>query len=292
MRMSAVILNGKVLAKVVRSGVAAEAAMLADSLGRKVGLGVVLVGDDEFSASYVRSKTKEADKCGIQAEIVILPAAASTTEVVAAVESLNARSDIDGILVQLPLPPLVDEATVLLSVNPSKDVDGLHPVNQGHLYSGIEAPIPCTPAGCMLLIEHAFKALGREVDFCGLHAVVVGRSPLVGRPMAELLLLRNCTVTLCHSKTKDLPHFTRAGDIVVVACGSAGLVRGEHLKPGAIVIDVGINRGADGKICGDVDAASAQAVAGALTPVPGGVGPMTVAMLLANVVAAARQQSN
>jgi methylenetetrahydrofolate dehydrogenase (NADP+)/methenyltetrahydrofolate cyclohydrolase len=255
---------------------------------------VVLVGTDPASAVYVKNKSRTAEECGFHSEQHTLAAETSEAELMALVAKLNSDPKIHGILVQLPLPKDIDETKVLLAIDPDKDVDGFHPVNVGRLASGARdrALVPCTPAGSIILAKHA---LGN--DLSGLEAVVVGRSNIVGKPVAQLLLAENCTVTICHSRTRDLPAVCRRGDILVAAVGRPAMVKGDWIKPGATVIDVGINRVAapdkgEGKtrLVGDVDFAAASRVAGWITPVPGGVGPMTIAMLMANtVVAAARK---
>lgn len=288
--MTATIIDGKQVAAEVRASLASRVAGLTPKLGRPPGLAVMLVGDNPASHVYVRSKSKAAKECGLEVFDVKLPATASQGEVEAALRELNGTPAVDGILLQLPLPKGLDELRALSVIDPAKDADGLHPLNQGLLLRGAKAPKPCTPAGSMILIDRALQALGRGPDMSGLHAVVIGRSILVGKPMAHLLLERNCTVTLCHSRTKDLPAECRRADIVVAAVGRAKLVDAAFVKPGAIVIDVGINQGEDGKLVGDADFASLKETAGAITPVPGGVGPMTIAMLLANTVDAAEDK--
>ncbi|MCB9548407.1 MAG: bifunctional methylenetetrahydrofolate dehydrogenase/methenyltetrahydrofolate cyclohydrolase FolD [Myxococcales bacterium] len=281
--MTARLLDGKALAAQVRDGLRAEVAALADA-GARPGLAVILAGDDPASAVYVRHKEKAAAEIGVLSRVIRLPNDVDAATVRAHVDALNADAAIHGILIQLPLPASVGDPRPLLErVHPDKDVDGFHPVNMGRLALGEPALVACTPAGCMRLLASA------EVPIAGRHAVVVGRSNIVGKPMALLLLGANATVTICHSRTPDLAAEVRRADIVVVAVGRARLVKGDWLKPGATVIDVGMNRGDDGKLCGDVDFASAQAVAGAITPVPGGVGPMTIACLLDNVCRAARR---
>lgn len=289
--MAALVIDGKKIAAEVRAALAARVAEVTPKLGRQPGLAVVLVGDNPASHVYVRSKSKAAKECGLAVFDVTLPATASQSEIEASLRELNGTPAVDGILLQLPLPKGLNELSALTAIDPSKDADGLHPLNQGLLLRGAPAPKPCTPAGSMLLIDRALAALGRSQDLSGQHAVVIGRSILVGKPMAHLLLDRNCTVTLCHSRTKDLPAECRRADIVVAAVGKAQLVNADYIKKGAIVIDVGINHGSDGKLVGDVDFASVEGVAGAVTPVPGGVGPMTIAMLLSNTVDAAEAKT-
>jgi methylenetetrahydrofolate dehydrogenase (NADP+)/methenyltetrahydrofolate cyclohydrolase len=244
-------------------------------------LAAVLVGDNPASRIYLRNKTRACEEAGIRSEVLELPAACSARTLLATLEKLNADPGIHGILVQLPLPPQLDASLVAQSVAPAKDVDGLSWHNLGALMAGHPLFEPCTPRAVMALLERA----GVEVD--GRQAVVVGRSAIVGKPMALMLMARGATVTICHSRTRDLAAHTRRGDILVVAAGRAGLVTGDMVKPGAAVIDVGINRLPGGKLAGDVDFASVRAVAGCTTPVPGGVGPMTIAMVISNTVLAA-----
>jgi methylenetetrahydrofolate dehydrogenase (NADP+)/methenyltetrahydrofolate cyclohydrolase len=277
------IIDGKEIAKNLRAQVRGEAEALA-AQGVKVGLAVVLVGDDPASAIYVKNKEKAALDAGIAGATVRLPAATTQDELLKLVDKLNKDKTVHGILVQMPLPKHIDESVVARAIDPAKDVDGLHVENIGRLVAGLPGLVPCTPQGCIILIKSVRQ------DLAGLNAVVIGRSHLVGKPVAQLLLAENCTVTMCHSRTKDIARFTREADIIVAAVGKAHLVKGDWVKPGAIVIDVGINRLEDGSIAGDVDFAVASKVAGYITPVPGGAGPMTIACLLKNtVIAAARQ---
>jgi methylenetetrahydrofolate dehydrogenase (NADP+)/methenyltetrahydrofolate cyclohydrolase len=284
-------IDGKSVAAKVIERVKEARDRLMSELAVKPGLAVVLVGEDPASRVYVRNKSLKAEECGFHSEQHTLPAETSQTELLALVDRLNRDAAVHGILVQLPLPKHIDETTVLLAIDPDKDVDGFHPVNVGRLAAGArdQALVPCTPAGCVILAKHA---LGNALS--GLEAVVVGRSNIVGKPVAQLLLAENCTVTICHSRTRDLAEVCRRGDILVAAVGRAEMVKGDWVKPGACVIDVGINRVAapekgEGKtkIVGDVEYETARRVAGAITPVPGGVGPMTIAMLMANTVTAA-----
>ena len=289
------IIDGKLHADALRARVRAEVARLKARHGLQPGLAVVLVGDDPASQIYVRSKGEQTRAAGMRSVTHRLPAAASQAEVAALVEALNVDPAIHGILVQLPLPPAMDGGAVLAVLDPEKDVDGLTMVNAGRLATGRAALTPCTPLGCLMLLR---ESLG---DLAGLHAVVVGRSVLVGRPVAQLLLAADCTVSMAHSKTRELAALCREGDILVAAVGRPGMVRGDWIKPGAAVIDVGINRvpfrdpakAAQGrtKVVGDVAFKEASRVAGWITPVPGGVGPMTVACLLDNTLTAAKRLS-
>ncbi|MBX3594955.1 bifunctional methylenetetrahydrofolate dehydrogenase/methenyltetrahydrofolate cyclohydrolase FolD [Sphingomonas sp.] len=278
--MTAELIDGKAFAAGLRARVGEHAAAFEAAAGRKAGLAVVLVGEDPASSVYVRSKGKATVAANMASFEHRLPAGTDQAELIALVDRLNADPAVDGILVQLPLPGQIDEQAVLTRIDPAKDVDGFHPVNAGRLATGLEGFVPCTPLGCLMLLE---DQLG---DLAGKDAVVIGRSNIVGKPMAALLTRASCTVTLAHSRTKDLPGHVARADIVVAAVGRAGFVKGEWLKPGATVIDVGINR-VDGALTGDVDFDSAASVAGAITPVPGGVGPMTIACLLRNTIVAA-----
>jgi methylenetetrahydrofolate dehydrogenase (NADP+)/methenyltetrahydrofolate cyclohydrolase len=282
----ALVIDGSAEAGKLRERVREDAARLKAEHGVVPGLAVVLVGDDPASRLYVRSKSNKASEAGLHSFVYELPADTSQGKLLALIEHLNERDDVDAILVQLPLPQHVDAESVLLAIEPSKDVDGFHPYNAGLLAIGRPALVPCTPLGCVRL------ALTVRSSLRGLEAVVVGRSTIVGRPAAQLFLLENCTVTLAHSATHDLAAVCRRADVLLVAVGKAGFVTGDFVKPGATVIDVGINRvpREDGtsRVVGDVDFASAAEVAGAITPVPGGVGPMTVAVLLENALRCAR----
>jgi methylenetetrahydrofolate dehydrogenase (NADP+) / methenyltetrahydrofolate cyclohydrolase len=283
------LIDGKGVAASVVAKVKQAGDRLMSELGIRPGLAVVLVGEDPASRVYVKNKSRTAEECGFHSEQHSLAADTSEAELLGLIDRLNADPVIHGILVQLPLPKHLDERKVLLRVHPDKDVDGFHPVNVGRLAAGLrdKALVPCTPAGSIILVKHA---LGGNLS--GLEAVVVGRSNIVGKPVAQLLLAENCTVTICHSRTRDLPSVCRRGDILVAAVGRPEMVKGDWVKPGACVIDVGINRVADpasgkSRIVGDVDFTAASRVAGAITPVPGGVGPLTIAMLMANTVTAA-----
>jgi len=279
--MPATVLDGKALAARIRGDLKLETEKLAAE-GIAPGLAVVLVGDDPASQIYVRNKTTACAQAGIQTFDHRLPATTSTGELLGLVSELNTDARVDGILIQLPLPSGIDARRVLFAVDPRKDVDGIHPENVGRLLMGEPRFVACTPFGVMKLIEEAHLALP------GAQAVVVGRSNMVGKPMAALLLNANATVTVCHSKTRDLAAAVGRADLLVAAVGRPEMIRGEWIKPGAVVIDVGINRTAEGKLLGDVQYAPAAERAAAITPVPGGVGPMTIAMLLANTVTAAR----
>jgi methylenetetrahydrofolate dehydrogenase (NADP+)/methenyltetrahydrofolate cyclohydrolase len=283
--MTAAIIDGKAFAEGLRNRIADAVPAFVAKTGRKPGLAVVLVGEDPASQVYVRSKGKATLAAGMESFEHKLPDTTSQDELIALVEQLNADEAVDGILVQLPLPRGVDDKAVIAAIDPAKDVDGFHVANAGRLAVGEEAMVPCTPLGSLMLLK---DKLG---DLSGLDAVVVGRSNIVGKPMAQLLLQENCTVTIAHSRTRDLADVVRRADIVVAAVGRPEMIKGDWLKPGATVIDVGINRvpADEGKtrLVGDVDFASAEAVAGAITPVPGGVGPMTIAVLLRNTLVAA-----
>lgn len=278
----AVILDGKALAKTLREQIAAEVASLGDA--RPPGLAVVRVGDDPASEIYVRRKREACKQVGIYSEEHHLPADTRQEDLLDLVASLNQDARIDGILVQLPLPGHLDERQVIEAIDPGKDVDGFHPVNVGRLWSGLPGLVPCTPAGIMRLIAAA------QQPVAGAHAVVVGRSNIVGKPVAALLLREHATVTVCHSRTRDLAEVCRQADILVAAVGRPHLIQGDWVKPGAVVIDVGINRLPDGKLTGDVDFQAAAQRAGYITPVPGGVGPMTIALLLENTLTAYRMR--
>jgi methylenetetrahydrofolate dehydrogenase (NADP+)/methenyltetrahydrofolate cyclohydrolase len=280
--MTAEIIDGKAFAAGLRARVAELVPAFQAASGRAPGLAVVLVGEDPASAVYVRSKGKQTREAGMESFEHKLGADITQATLIALVDKLNNDPEVDGILVQLPLPRHIDEQAVLTRISPEKDVDGFHPVNAGRLATGLEGFVPCTPLGCLMLLED------RLGDLTGLDAVVIGRSNIVGKPMAALLTRASATVTLVHSRTRNLPHYLKHADIVVAAVGRAHFVKGEWLKPGATVIDVGINRAETGLV-GDVDFDSAASVAGAITPVPGGVGPMTIACLLRNTLVAAHR---
>ena len=288
--MSARLIGGKAAAAALREDVAKEVARFRVATGRAPGLATVLVGEDPASAVYVRSKGKATLEAGMESFEHKLPVDTSEEDLLALVDQLNADPAIDGILVQLPLPAHIDSTKVITRIDPEKDVDGFNPVNAGRLAIGLPGFVPCTPLGCLKLLR---AELG---ELSGLNAVVIGRSNIVGKPMAMLLLAESCTVTIAHSRTRDLPEVVRRADIVVAAVGRPQMVSGDWIKPGATVIDVGINRiageGGNSHLTGDVDFASAREVAGAITPVPGGVGPMTIACLIRNtLVSAARRDS-
>ncbi len=304
--MSARILSGKVIAEEIKSEVAHDVAALREVHNFQPGLTVVRVGDDPACAVYVGNKVRTAEEVGIRSEHIHLSDQTPHQEIIDIVERLNGDDNVDGILVQLPLPGHVLEREILERIDPEKDVDGFHPVNAGRLAQGYPALVPCTPAGVIEILKRS------DIDIIGKHAVVVGRSNIVGKPMAMLLLKENATVTVCHSRTSDLPAITRSADILVAAIGKAGFIRGEHISEGATVIDVGINSVSDielarelfdeseiekrlltiekrgSTLVGDVSPRDALAKAGSFTPVPGGVGLLTVAMLMKNTVAAAR----
>ena len=280
--MSAKLIDGNALAASIRNDVGRRVRRLAD-LGLTTGLAVVLVGDDPASAVYVRNKVKDCHEVGIVSTLDRLPAQTTEAALLARIAQLNADPAVHGILVQLPLPRHIDSHRVIEAISPAKDADGFHVSNVGMLVTGQALFRPCTPYGVMKMLEHASAHLD------GAEAVVIGRSNIVGKPQALMLLAEGATVTICHSRTRDLAAHTRRADIIVAAVGRIGLVTADMVKPGAIVIDVGMNRGADGKLCGDVDFAAVREVASAITPVPGGVGPMTRAMLLVNTIEAAER---
>ena len=276
--MPATIIDGKALAAKVKEGVR----QAVQQMKQRPGLAVVIVGDNPASRVYVDGKKRDCGECGIYSEEYALPEQTGQQELLDLIAELNRREDIDGILVQLPLPPHLDEKEVLLAISPEKDVDGFHPVNVGRLVTGEEGFQPCTPSGVMRMLEEY------KIDPAGKHCVVLGRSNIVGKPQALMMLAKHATVTVCHSKTPDLAEECRRADILVSAVGSAGLVTGEMVKEGAVVIDVAMNRNELGKLCGDVDYKTVSELASYITPVPGGVGPMTRAMLMENTLQAAR----
>jgi methylenetetrahydrofolate dehydrogenase (NADP+)/methenyltetrahydrofolate cyclohydrolase len=302
-------LHGRATADSIKAEVAREVALLGAEHGVKPRLAAVLVGDDDASAVYVRNKVRACAEVGIESEQLVLPATTSTAELLSIVARLNQSAEVDGILIQLPLPKQIDEATILEAVDPAKDVDGFHPVNVGLLSMGRPRFVPCTPAGIIELLDR------HQIEIAGANACVVGRSQIVGRPVASLLLQRHATVTICHSRTRDLPAVTRQADILVAAIGRPAFIRGDFIKPGAVVIDVGVNKLSDPTeaqalfgneaakrieaiekrgytLIGDVHPAEADAVAGWRTPVPGGVGLLTVAMLMRNTLQAAKWRRN
>lgn len=275
------IIDGKAVSASIRERLKDEVALLKQK-GIVPGLAVIIVGSDPASRVYVNNKKKACAELGMYSEEYALDENTTEEELLALINELNGRSDISGILCQLPLPRHLDEKTVINAISPSKDVDAFHPSNVGHIMIGDYHFLPCTPAGVMELIEHA------GVDVEGKNCVVIGRSNIVGKPMAMLLLHKNATVTICHSRTKDLAGICRQADVIVAAVGKAYFVTADMVKPGAVVIDVGMNRNEQGKLCGDVDFESVKEKASAITPVPGGVGPMTITMLMQNTVTAAR----
>ncbi|MDJ0948303.1 MAG: bifunctional methylenetetrahydrofolate dehydrogenase/methenyltetrahydrofolate cyclohydrolase FolD [Alphaproteobacteria bacterium] len=282
------IIDGKAFAAGLRARIGAEVKALGGAHGLTPGVAVVLVGDDPASQVYVRNKSRQAQDTGMQSFIHRLPADTSQDALLVQIDQLNRDPAVNGILVQLPLPDQIDEAAVLGALDPAKDVDGFHPMNVGRLVSGADGTVPCTPLGCLMLLKDRLDSLA------GLKALVVGRSNIVGKPMASLLLRESCTITIAHSRTRDLAGECRQADILVAAVGQPEMVKGDWIKPGATVIDVGINRidagGGKTRIVGDVDFAEAVKTAGAITPVPGGVGPMTIACLLLNTLSAACRQ--
>jgi len=282
--MAAAIIDGKAIAQGLRARVAEAVSAFVDATGRAPGLAVVLVGEDPASQVYVRAKGKATEAAGMASFEHRLPDDISQAALIALVARLNDDEAVDGILVQLPLPAGIDDKAVIAAIDPAKDVDGFHIANAGRLAVGEEGLVPCTPLGCLMLIRD------RLGDLAGLEAVVLGRSNIVGKPMAQLLLQENCTVTIAHSRTRDLAEIVRRADILVAAVGRPEMVKGDWLKPGVTVIDVGINR-VGGRLVGDVDFESAREVAGAITPVPGGVGPMTIAVLLRNTLVAAHARA-
>lgn len=278
------IINGKFVSAETRNRISKEVVQYKDEFNRTPGLAVILVGEDPASSVYVRNKHKACAEVGINSYQIMLPESTSEQELLKKIEELNSDSNVDGILVQLPLPKHISEQRVINAISPKKDVDAFHPENVGKITLGSYDFLPCTPAGIMELLSFY------NVDITGKECVVIGRSNIVGKPMALLLLAKNGTVTVCHSKTADLKNVAKRADILVVAIGKPNFVTADMIKPGAVVIDVGINRGADGKLCGDVDFEGANKVASMITPVPGGVGPMTITMLLKNTLKAAQNR--
>lgn len=279
--MSAQLIDGKAIAASIRAEIKERAAEFIARTGIRACLAAVLVGEDPASSVYVRNKGKACIEAGMLSRQINLPATTSEKELLDLVGRLNADDAVHGILVQLPLPDQIDESKVIEAIAPGKDVDGFHPVNAGRLFIGEPGFIPCTPYGILKILDY------EKVELKGKHAVVVGRSNIVGKPVAILLLSRHATVTICHSRTQDLPGVVRSADVVIAAVGKAEMIRGSWIRPGAVVIDVGINRLPDGRLVGDVAFEEARAVAGKITPVPGGVGPMTITMLLHNTLEAA-----
>lgn len=276
----ATILDGKALAKKCKEEVKKEA----ETLARTPGLAVIIVGNNPASRVYVNSKRKDCEECGFLSEEYALPEETTEAELIALIQELNGRADIDGILCQLPLPAGINEEAVLMAIDPEKDVDGFHPMNMGALLIGKEGFLPCTPYGVMEILDEY------GIDPKGKHCVVVGRSNIVGKPQSILLLQRHGTVTICHSRTPNLAEVCRQADILVAAVGKVNIITADMIKPGAVVIDVAMNHNDEGKLCGDVDFAAAKEVASAITPVPGGVGPMTRAMLMKNTLLSAQKR--
>jgi methylenetetrahydrofolate dehydrogenase (NADP+) / methenyltetrahydrofolate cyclohydrolase len=287
--MTAKRIDGKAAAAAIRERVAAGVRDFEQQVGRAPGLATVLVGEDPASAVYVRSKNRATAEAGMASFAHNLPDSTSEQELLQLVTDLNADARVDGILVQLPLPAQIDSTRIIETIEPGKDVDGFHPMNAGRLAVGLPSLVPCTPYGCLYLLKQELGSLA------GSNAVVIGRSNIVGKPMAQLLIAESATVTVCHSRTRDLPAVVRGADIVVAAIGRPEMVRGDWIKPGATVIDVGINRlptdDGKGRLVGDVAYDEAAEVAGAITPVPGGVGPMTIAMLMRNTLVAAHRRA-
>ncbi|MBE9912999.1 bifunctional methylenetetrahydrofolate dehydrogenase/methenyltetrahydrofolate cyclohydrolase FolD [Paenibacillus donghaensis] len=280
--MTATIISGKQVSEEIRGSIAVEVKALAAN-GVVPGLAVVLVGEDPASQVYVRNKEKACHDLGFYSEVHRLPAETSQADLLALVEKLNSQNNIDGILVQLPLPGHIDEKAVINAIAVDKDVDGFHPVNVGNLVIGDDSLLPCTPAGVIELIKRA------GISLSGKHAAVIGRSNIVGKPVSLLLQRENATVTMCHSRTANMAEITRQADVLVVAIGRANFIDASYVKPGAVVIDVGMNRLDNGKLAGDVDFESVKEVSGPITPVPGGVGPMTITMLMQNTLLAAKR---
>ena len=281
--MSSAIINGKEIGQEIRKSVEKRVEKLKQQ-GVTPGLAVILVGENPASKTYVANKQKSCEAIGMFSELIKLPEDAKQEALLDQIRELNEREDIHGILVQLPLPKHIDEEAVIATISPEKDVDGFSPISVGKMMLGQDTYLPCTPFGVMKLLEHS------GIEVAGKHAVIVGRSHIVGKPMGQLLLQKDATVTYTHSKTPDLPAFTKQADILIAAVGRTNFITKDHIKPGAVVIDVGINRDEDNKLCGDVDFAGVSEVASHITPVPGGVGPMTITMLLENTVQAAEKK--
>ncbi len=280
------IIDGKQIAKELKEQMREQVAALTEQYGRKPCLDVIIVGENPASMSYVRSKIKATEYCGFDGELIQLPETTSQAELLRIIRERNENNNVDGILVQLPLPKHIDEQCVINAIAPEKDVDGFHPTNVAKLWLNQHTIVPCTPMGIVALLEQS----GTPLE--GRHAVVVGRSNIVGKPIAKLLLDKHCTVTIAHSRTANLAAVCREADILIVAVGRPQMITGDMVKPGATVIDVGINRTADGRLVGDVDFDSVAPVAGAITPVPGGVGPMTITMLMHNTIECYKQRIN
>ncbi|GHI01026.1 bifunctional methylenetetrahydrofolate dehydrogenase/methenyltetrahydrofolate cyclohydrolase FolD [Neobacillus kokaensis] len=283
--MTAEIINGKEIAAKKREEIAKEVEKLKEN-GVTPGLAVILVGNNHASRTYVTNKQKSCQELGMHSILIEMPEEVSEEELLGKIDELNQDPEIHGILVQLPIPKHIDEKKVIESISPLKDVDGFHPVNIGRMMTGQNTFLPCTPYGIMVLLEET------GISVAGKHVVVVGRSNIVGKPVGQLMLNQHATVTYCHSKTKDLKSYTKQADIVVAAVGIANFIKADHIKEGAVVIDVGINRNEAGKLCGDVDFEEVSQVAGYITPVPKGVGPMTITMLMYNTVKSAAESSN
>ena len=272
------IIDGKIIAQNLKNEMREQVAALTKQYGRKPCLDVIIVGNNPASVTYVNNKIKATEYCGLDGELIRLPQTVSQDELLRIIHDRNENDHVDGILVQLPLPAHIDEQSVINAIAPEKDVDGFHPTNVAKLWLNEDAIVPCTPLGIMALLEQSGTPLQ------GRHAVVVGRSNIVGKPVAKLLLDKNCTVTIAHSRTQNLAEICREADILIVAVGKPHMITADMIKPGATVIDVGINRTADGRLVGDVDYNAASSIAGAITPVPGGVGPMTITMLIRNTI--------
>lgn len=283
--MAASIIDGKEIAKKKKLEIADQVQELKNQ-GVTPGLAVILVGDNQASRTYVNSKQKTARELGMHNVLIEYPVSITEQELLAKIDELNRDEDIHGILVQLPLPDHINEKNLIEAISPEKDVDGFHPINIGRMMTGQDAFLPCTPYGVMVMMKEI------EIDLAGKHIVVVGRSNIVGKPAGQLFLNENATVTYCHSRTKDLKEHTKQADVVIAAVGKAGLITADHIKPGAVVIDVGMNRDDQGKLCGDVAYDEVKEKAGYITPVPGGVGPMTIAMLMYNTLKSAKNHLN